>query len=65
MNFLVDMPVSPQLARWLNENGHNAVHVGLHNAKDKQIIDEANKQHRIVITADLDFPQLLSIRIRM
>lgn len=64
MNFLVDMPVSPQLARWLNENGHNAVHasdIGLHNAKDKQIIDEANKQHRIVITADLDFPQLLAI----
>lgn len=26
MNFLVDMPVSPQLARWLNENGRNAVH---------------------------------------
>ena len=42
MNFLVDMPVSHQLARWLNENGHNAVHasdIGLHNAKDKQITD--------------------------
>ncbi len=38
MNFLVDMPVSYQLAAWLNQNGHHAVHaseIGLHKAKDK------------------------------
>ncbi len=34
--------------------------IAVHNAKDKQIIDETNKQHRIVITADLDFPQRLA-----
>lgn len=64
MKFLVDMPVSPQLAKWLNEKGHNAVHasdIGLYKTKDKDILDEARKHERIIITADLDFPQLLAI----
>ncbi len=64
MKFLVDMPVSPQLAKWLNEKGHNAVHIsdiGLYKTKDKNILEEARKQGRIIITADLDFPQLLAM----
>ncbi len=64
MRFLLDMPVSFQLAIWLNEHGHDAVHasdVGLYNAKDILIITEAEKQNRIIITADLDFPQILAI----
>lgn len=64
MNFLVDMPVSYQLAIWLNQHGHQAVHasaIGLHDSKDKYIIELAKKQDRIIITADLDFPQLLAL----
>lgn len=64
MKFLVDMPVSPELAQWLNENGHDAVHasdIGLYKTKDKEILSEAKKQSRIIITADLDFPQLLAL----
>ena len=64
MKFLIDMPVSPGLAKWLNENGHDAVHasdVGLHKTKDKGILHEARKENRVVITADLDFPQLLAL----
>ncbi len=37
MKFLVDMPVSPEIVRWLTENGHDAVHaseIGLHIAKE-------------------------------
>ncbi len=63
MNFLVDMPVSPQLSAWLKQEGHDAVHaseIGLHKAKDKDIAEIARKQSRIIITADLDFPQLLA-----
>jgi predicted nuclease of predicted toxin-antitoxin system len=64
MKFLVDMPLSPLLAVWLRENGHDADHVsaiGLHKAKDHQIIEAAKLQSRIIITADLDFPQILAI----
>ncbi len=64
MKFLVDMPLSPLLAVWLRENGHDADHVsavGLHKAKDHHIIEAARQQNRIIITADLDFPQLLAI----
>lgn len=64
MKFLVDMPASPQLAKWLKEKGHDAVHasdIGLYKTKDREIIKEARKQNRVIITADLDFPQLLAI----
>ncbi|MEK6581536.1 MAG: DUF5615 family PIN-like protein [Nitrospirota bacterium] len=64
MKFLVDMPASPQLAIWLNEKGHDAVHasdIGLFKTKDKEILKVARKQGRVIITADLDFPQLLAL----
>jgi predicted nuclease of predicted toxin-antitoxin system len=64
MKFLVDMPASPQLAKWLNEKGYDAVHasdIGLYKTKDREILEEARKHNRIIITADLDFPQLLAI----
>lgn len=64
MKFLVDMPVSPMLAEWLNKKGYDAVHLsslGLHQAKDKEILEQARRDKRIIITADLDFPQLLAM----
>ncbi|MBA3070670.1 MAG: hypothetical protein FP829_00595 [Nitrospirae bacterium] len=64
MKFLVDMPASPQLVKWLNEKGYDAVHasdIGLFKTKDKEILNEARRQGRIIITADLDFPQLLAM----
>lgn len=64
MRFLIDMPLSPELASWLRERGHEADHasaVGLHNAKDQRIIEIAREQNRIIITADLDYPQLLAV----
>lgn len=64
MSFLVDMPVSPEVARWLNEKGYDSVHaskIGLSSSKDKEIIEVARKQNRIIITADLDFPRILAL----
>jgi len=64
MSFLIDMPVSPEVARWLKEKGYDAVHAaetGLHKATDKEIIEAAKKQKRIIITADLDYPQILAL----
>ena len=64
MRFLVDMPLSPALAIWLAEQGHDAVHaslVGLAQAPDTQILERARHEQRVVITADLDFPRLLAL----
>jgi predicted nuclease of predicted toxin-antitoxin system len=63
VKFLVDMPLSPMLARWLTEMGHDAVHasaIGLHAASDVEIIDLARREARTVVTADLDYPRLIA-----
>lgn len=64
MKFLVDMPLSPQLARWLADNGHDAVHaleIGLDRAPDSEIVGVAKREERVIVTADLDFPRLLAL----
>ncbi len=64
MKFLVDMPLSPDLARWLRARDHDAVHAGeqgLSRAPDPLLLAEAREQQRIVVTADLDFPRLLAL----
>jgi predicted nuclease of predicted toxin-antitoxin system len=64
VKFLVDMPLSPSLARWLVDQGHNAVHasdVGLERSSDMEIIAHARADGRTAITADLDYPRLLAI----
>jgi len=58
------MPLSPGLARWLIAQGHDAIHaseLGLSQAPDTEIIERARIDLRTVITADLDFPRLLSL----
>jgi predicted nuclease of predicted toxin-antitoxin system len=64
MRFLVDMPLSPALARWLVDEGHDAVHafdLGLASAEDSAIIDRARRDQRTIVTADLDYPRLLAL----
>lgn len=56
------MPLSPSLARWLVEQGHDGVHavdLGLERAPDAEIMECARLQRRTIITADLDYPRLL------
>lgn len=67
MKFLVDMPISPQVADWLNQNGHEAVHafdVGLSMAFDMAIIERAYRHKEVVVTADLDYPRILALTKR-
>jgi len=62
MRFLIDMPLSPAVAVWLKERGHDALHVGdvgLHAAPDEEILERARSERRVVVTADLDYPRLL------
>ena len=64
MKFLVDMPLSPALAVWLVERGHDAVHaadLGLARETDAAIMARAKLEGRTVITADLDYPRLLTL----
>lgn len=64
MRFLVDMPLSPELAVWLRAQGHDAFHateIGMHRAPDTDILKRAESEGRTVVTADLDFPRLLAL----
>jgi predicted nuclease of predicted toxin-antitoxin system len=64
MKFLVDMPLSPELAAWLVRQGYDAVHacaIGLNCASDTVILDRARGERRVVITADLDYSKLLAV----
>lgn len=52
MKFLVDMPISPLLAEWLKEQGHDAihvVHVGLNDSPDEDIMLWLKQEYRIVL----------------
>jgi predicted nuclease of predicted toxin-antitoxin system len=63
VRFLVDMPLSPDLAAWLKQQDHDAVHateLGLHGADDSEIIKRAKTDGRTIVTADLDYPRLLA-----
>jgi len=64
MRFLLDMPVSPELAGWLRQQGHDAEHacaLGLERASDRELLARALDENRVVITADTDFPHLLAL----
>ena len=63
MKFLVDMPLSPDLAHWLRAEGHEAVHaneLSMNRCPDSEILQSAARSGRVIITADLDFPRLLA-----
>ena len=64
MKFLIDMPVSPKLAEWLQLKGHRATHlskIGMAMASDVEILKLAQKENSVTITADLDFPRLIAL----
>jgi predicted nuclease of predicted toxin-antitoxin system len=58
MKFLVDAQLPPGLCRWLEEQGHEAIHVAdLSEApmRDRQIADYAEREGAILISKDDDF----------
>ena len=64
MKALLDMPVSISLLDVLRAHGHEGVHayeVDLGRAADSELLERARHEDRIIITADLDFPQLLAL----
>ena len=63
MRFLLDQNQSPLLAELLNNAGHDAIHVrdiGLRQATDSEILSQAKREQRVLISADTDFGELLA-----
>jgi predicted nuclease of predicted toxin-antitoxin system len=64
VKFLIDMPLSQDLAAWLRDRGHDAVHaaeLNLAAAADVVILARAKQENRTIVTADLDYPRLLAL----
>ncbi|RME49297.1 MAG: hypothetical protein D6796_05125 [Caldilineae bacterium] len=64
MKFLLDMGVGQSTAAFLRDRGHDAVHLrerGLQRLPDEEIIEEAQKEGRIILTHDLDFGRLIAL----
>lgn len=61
---IVDMNASPAWVDFLNERGHTAAHwssLGDIEALDQVIMSYAKERGAIVLTADLDFGELLAV----
>jgi predicted nuclease of predicted toxin-antitoxin system len=64
VKLLLDANLSPEVARLLEERGHDAIHVrdiGLLSAPDPEILQAAAQEDRVLLTADADFGALLAL----
>jgi predicted nuclease of predicted toxin-antitoxin system len=62
LKFLVDQPISWEVAKGLVAAGHDALHVrdlGMEAAADLPILERAASEGRIVVTQDTDYGTLL------
>lgn len=63
MRLLIDMNLTPRWVQYLSSAGHDSAHwsgVGLPTATDSEICEYARKHRFIVVTSDMDFPQILA-----
>jgi len=63
MRLLIDMNLTPRWVHFLRNSGYEAIHwssVGSNSAKDGEICDYARQSVYVLLTNDLDFPQILA-----
>ena len=63
MKFLADMGISQSTVSLLRAMGYDAIHLrdeGLQRALDREIVQKAKREKRIVLTCDLDFGDLMA-----
>ena len=65
MKLLIDNALSPQIASALRESGYDAIHlrdINLQAAPDEEVFAEAERDERVIVSADTDFGALLALR---
>lgn len=63
MKFLVDMALSPKTTKFFRSLGYEAVRVdelGMARSMDRDILEHAAENDMVVVTADLDFGDILA-----
>ncbi len=63
MRFLADMGISPKTVAFLQDLGHDALHLhaqGLDQSPDPIILEKARNEQRVLLTNDLDFGELIA-----
>ena len=63
MRCLADMGVSQGVVEWLRSAGHDAIHLrdeGLHRLPNGDIFQKGLAEHRVVLTFDLDFGEIVA-----
>ncbi len=66
MRFLADAGVSPDTVAFLARLGHEAIHVralDMHRAQDRELVDYARSEGRVIVTFDLDFGDILALGV--
>lgn len=65
MRILVDANLSPRVTEALTKAGYDATHVrdhGLLSASDEQILEHAQGNGQVIVSADTDFTTMLALR---
>lgn len=67
MRFLADAGISPNTVEFLRRTGHDVAHVrdyGMQRSPDREVIERAQAEARIVLIFDLDFGEILALGVK-
>jgi len=65
LKFLIDNALSPIFSDHLQNHGHNVIHVrdvDMQTCSDEEIFNFAQKEERIIVSADTDFGTIIALR---